>query len=220
MHARVGRWAILFVMAALLVAISTAAYAQGSVTSSLSGTVADATGAVVPGADVTAKNDATGSVFSAVSGGNGSFTIPAMEAGTYTVTVKLMGFKTALLKNVTLSAGVTANVKAVLELGGLEETVVVSGAQEIIQTQTTAVATTLSSRQLANLPVPGRAAFDIVNFIPGVAQTGGSIRGGTVNGLPQSAVNITLDGMNIQDNFAKTWDGMFTRVSPRTSWTR
>ncbi len=51
--------------------------------------------------------------------------------------------------------------------------------------------------------------------MPGVATTTGSLRDGTVNGLPQSAVNITLDGMNIQDNYAKSWDGMFTRVSPR-----
>ncbi|MCU0252245.1 MAG: TonB-dependent receptor [Vicinamibacterales bacterium] len=48
-----------------------------------------------------------------------------------------------------------------------------------------------------------------------MATTTGSLRDGTVNGLPQSAVNITLDGMNIQDNYAKSWDGMFTRVSPR-----
>ncbi len=51
--------------------------------------------------------------------------------------------------------------------------------------------------------------------MPGVTTTTGSIRDATVNGLPQSAVNITLDGMNIQDNYAKSWDGMFTRVSPR-----
>jgi len=170
---------------------------------------------VVPGADVSVKNDGNASVFTAVSGDSGVFTIPAVPAGSYTVTVKLMGFKTAVLKGVVLNAGMTASVKAVLELGGLEETVVVAGATEIIQTQTTAVAATLNSRQIANLPIPGRGAFDIVNFLPGVAQSGGAIRGGTINGLPQSAVNITLDGMNIQDNYAKTYDGMFTRVSPR-----
>jgi len=108
-----------------------------------------------------------------------------------------------------------ANVKAVLTLGALEETVIVSGATEIIQTQATSVAATLGTKQIASLPVVGRGAFELVGYMPGVATTTGSLRDGTVNGLPQSAVNITLDGMNIQDNYAKSWDGMFTRVSPR-----
>ena len=90
-----------------------------------------------------------------------------------------------------------------------------SGATEIIQTQATSVAATLGTKQIASLPVVGRGAFELVGYMPGVATTTGSLRDGTVNGLPQSAVNITLDGMNIQDNYAKSWDGMFTRVSPR-----
>jgi len=207
-------WTLLLV--ALVAAFSPLpVLAQGSSTSTLSGTVTDATGGVVPGVDVTAKNDATGVLFNAVSGSNGSFTIPAVPSGTYTVTVRLMGFKTAVLKGVVVTNAGPANVKAVLELGGLEETVIVAGAQEIIQTQATSVAQTLSARQINNLPVPGRDAFSIVSYMPGVTTTDGSIRGSQVNGLPTSAVNITLDGMNIQDNYAKTWDGMFTRVSPR-----
>ncbi|MCX6538875.1 MAG: TonB-dependent receptor [Acidobacteria bacterium] len=216
MMARLFRVTMALLLVTMVAALSPLpAFAQGSATSTISGTVTDSTGGVVPGADVTAKNNATGVLLNAVSGSNGSFTIPAVSTGTYTVTVKLMGFKTAVLNEVTVTNAGPANVKAVLELGGLEETVIVAGAQEIIQTQATSVAQTLSSRQIANLPVPGRAAFDIVSYMPGVTSTDGSIRGSQVNGLPQSAVNITLDGMNIQDNYAKTWDGMFTRVSPR-----
>jgi hypothetical protein len=77
------------------------------------------------------------------------------------------------------------------------------------------VTTTLSQQQITSLPLPGRGAFDLVTFMPGVTTADGSSRGAMVNGLPASTVNITLDGMNIQDNYAKTWDGMFTRVSPR-----
>ena len=69
----------------------------------------------------------TGTVFTAVSGPNGAFTIPAMPPGTYTVTVTLMGFKTAVLNDVIANVAQPANVKAVLELGELEETVVVTG---------------------------------------------------------------------------------------------
>lgn len=192
-----------------------AVFAQGSSTSSISGTVVDTSGASVPGADITALNAANGTVFRAVSAEAGSFTIPAVPSGTYTITVALTGFKTAVLKEVQVSVGGPANVKATLQLGGLEETVTVGAGSEIVQTQSTAVSQTLSARQIANLPVPGRAAFDLVSYMPGVTSTDGSIRGATVNGLPQSAVNLTLDGMNIQDNYLKTSDGMFARVSPR-----
>ena len=200
---------------ALLLVTATGAFAQGGATSTLAGTVTDSSGGVVPGADVTAKNNATATTYTAVSGSNGGFTIPAIEPGAYTVTVSLMGFKTAVLNDVVINVAVPASVKAVLELGKLEETVVVEAAAQMVQTQTSAVSSTISANQITNLPLPGRGAFDFVTQLPGVAQTGGSSRGATVNGLPQSVVNITLDGMNIQDNYAKSWDGMFTRVSPR-----
>jgi hypothetical protein len=204
-----------FLALALVVFATAPAFAQGSATSSIAGTVVDTSGAGVPGADVTATNASNGSTFRAVSSENGAFTIPAIPTGTYGVTVSLQGFKTAILKDVVVTVAGPASVKATLQIGGVEETVTVASTSEIIQTQTTTVAQTLSARQIANLPVPGRAAFDLALYMPGVTTTNGSVRGSVVNGLPQSAVNITLDGMNIQDNFLKTTDGMFTRVSPR-----
>jgi hypothetical protein len=200
---------------ALVVLTATMAFAQGSSTSSIAGTVVDTSGAGVPGADVKATNAANGTTFNAVTGENGAFNIPAVPIGTYGVTVSLSGFKTAVLKDVIVTVAGPATIKATLQIGGVEETVVVGATSEIIQTQSTAVAQTLSARQIANLPVPGRAAFDLVSYMPGVTSSDGSIRGATVNGLPQSAINITLDGMNIQDNYLKTSDGMFARVSPR-----
>ena len=196
-------------------AFTAGAFAQGGATSAITGTVVDSSGGIVPGADVTAKNNATSTTYSAVSGGNGGFNIPAVDPGTYTVTVALMGFKTAVLNQVTVSGAAPANVKAVLELGKLEETVVVEAAAQLIQTQTTSVASTINVKQITNLPLQGRGAFDFVNQLPGVNSSSGSTRDAIVNGLPTGNVNITLDGMSIQDNYAKSWDGMFTRVSPR-----
>jgi hypothetical protein len=200
---------------ALAAAWAPHAFAQGGATSTIAGSVVDASGAVVPGADVVAKNVATNTAFTAVSGPDGAFVIPAVPPGTYSVTVTLTGFKTVVLNDVIANVAQTVTVKATLELGALEETVTVASASEIIQTQATAVAATLTKSQIASLPVVGRGAFELVGFMPGVQTTTGSLRDGTINGLPQSSVNITLDGMNIQDNYAKTWDGMFTRVSPR-----
>ncbi len=92
---------------------------------------------------------------------------------------------------------------------------VVEAATEILQSTKTSVATTLSQQQITNLTLPGRAAFDLVTYMPGVTTSDGSSRGAMVNGLPGRTVTITLDGMNIQDNYLKTSDGMFARVSPR-----
>ena len=198
----------------MLALAGTLAYGQGATTTSLSGTVTDSSGAVVPGAEVTIKNNGTGAAFNTVTGANGTFTVPALQPGTYTVTVALMGFKTWTAPDVIVNVATPASVRAVLELGKLEETVIVEGATQIVQTQTSAIASTISTKQITTLP-GGRDMFGLMMLMPGVSTSSSSVRYGTVNGLPQSAVNITLDGMNIQDNYLKTTDGMFTRVSPR-----
>ena len=207
-------FAIVLLTAALGMA-STLAFAQGgATTTTLSGVVADTSGAVVPGADVTVKNTATAETYSAVTGGNGAFSVASLVPGTYTVTVALQGFKTAVLNNVVLNAGVPAAVSVKLEVGALEETVVVQATTELVQTQSAAVAQTLSVRQITSLPLSSRSVFDFLQSLPGVT-TASNVRSGNISGLPQGAVNITLDGMNIQDNMLKSSDGMFSLVSPR-----
>ena len=197
---------------------SMSAYAQGGgATTSLSGTVTDASGAVIPGATVVVRNNATSTEYPATTNENGHFTVPAIDAGTYTVTVTLMGFKTAVLSDVRVNASVPATVKVALEVGGLEETVVVQGGSEIIQTQSPAVTATIDANQILKLPTGSRSGLDFVALLPGVNTPGGpgGTRNSTVNGLPQSTINITLDGMSVQDNHLKTGDGFFARVSPR-----
>jgi hypothetical protein len=200
---------------ALCAIVGTNAYAQGgAATSSLAGVVTDTSGAVIPGATITVKNDATATEFTAVSNEQGAFTVPAIDPGGYTVTVTLQGFKTAVLNNVRVTAAVPATVKVALEVGGVEETIQVSAGSEIVQTQSAAVATTLDANQILKLPTGSRSALTFVTSLPGVNTPGGD-RQSTINGLPQSTINITIDGMSAQDNYLKTTDGFFARVSPR-----
>jgi hypothetical protein len=190
------------------------AFAQGTATSSISGVVVDSEGGFVPGATVAVKNESTATEYTTVTSANGTFTVPAVNVGTYTVTVSLHGFKTAVAKGVVVTAGVPGTVRVVLEVGGLTETVVVLGATELIQTQSAAASTVVNTKAITSLPVNSRSGLDFTQFLPGV-QTASSVRNSTVNGLPQSSISITLDGVNIQDNTLKSTDGFFAIVSPR-----
>jgi len=201
---------------ALLVTIVAASpgYAQGSFFTSLSGQVVDSSGGVIPGADVKVKNNGTGAEFNTVSASDGGFTIPSLPGGTYSVTVALMGFKTAVLNEVTLNAAIPANVKVTLAVGTLEENVTVTGDSAlVVQTQTPSIATNLTALQIVSLPLSSRNALDSLTSLAGF-NTSGTARNSTVNGLPKAAINITLDGMNIQDNYLKTSDGYFARLTP------
>ena len=204
---------LIFVVACVV--LSTAvAYGQGGTSSSLSGKVVDASGAAVPGARVDAKSKGTGAVYNAVTTAQGTFSIPALNPGTYTVTVSLSGFKTVVLNDVVLNAAVPASVRATLEVGAIQEAVTVEAATEIIQTQATAISTTVEVNQIAKIPVSSRSALDFLPMLPGVNTPAGS-RDSIIMGLPQNTINITLDGVNIQDNTLKTTDGFFAIVSPR-----
>src|SRR5258705_9429916 len=84
--------AVVLLLVGLLVPAS--AFAQGGTTSTISGTILDNTGGVVPGANVSAKHNATGVAQEAITNADGSFSIPGLQVGAYTVTVSLQGFKT------------------------------------------------------------------------------------------------------------------------------
>src|SRR5438034_348444 len=125
----------------------------GGTTATLNGIVVDTTGAMVPGADVVAKHNATGVTVSAVSNTDGVFSFPALNTGTYTVTVSLQGFKTYVANNVVLTSGTGANLRVPLEVGVIEEQVTVSSASEIVQTQSATITTTINTNQISKLPL-------------------------------------------------------------------
>src|SRR3989441_993409 len=189
-------------------------FAQGGTTSVLAGVVVDTSAGVIPGADVVAKQNATGVTVSAVTNSDGVFSFPALNTGTYTVTVSLQGFKTYISNDVVLTSGTGANLRIPLEVGVIEESVTVSSASEIVQTQSSTITTTINTNQIQKLPLTSRSAMDFVPFMPGVTTPNGN-RQSTINGLPRGTINITLDGVNIQDNTNRSTDGFFAIVSPR-----
>jgi len=194
--------------------VTTLAFGQGSVTATLTGTVVDTSGGAIPGATVIVRNSGTGVTTETVTSSQGTFTVPALLPGTYSVTVSLTGFKTAVFNDVRLNAGVPANLAVRMEIGGLEETITVEGATALVQTVSSAVSSTINTEQIQSLPLTSRNVMDFVTFLPGVSTAGGN-RQSSINGLPRGAINITLDGVNIQDNTLRSTDGFFTIVQPR-----
>ncbi len=194
--------------------LSAPAAGQGGVTSTISGIVTDNTGAIVPGASVVVVHKATGVSQESATNSEGSFAFPSMSPGTYTVTVSLTGFRTVVINEVVVTSGSPAAVRATLEVGGLQEQVTVTSSSEIVQTQSPTVSSTVTSTQITKLPLTSRSAMDFVNFLPGVSTPAGN-RDATINGLPRGMINITLDGVNIQDNTLRSTDGFFAIVSPR-----
>lgn len=201
---------------ALLIATSGAlAIGQVSSTGSLAGTVTDQAGAVVAGATITVKNNATGAEFTTQTSDNGTFIVPSLAVGTYTVTITAQGFKQAILQEVKIDVGKASSVNVALEPGQISESVTITGAGgELLQTQSANVATTITGRQITELPFTSRDALDLVLLLPGTAQAGRP-RASSVNGLPKGALNITIDGVNVQDNLLKSSDGFFTYIRPR-----
>jgi hypothetical protein len=202
------------VSAISLTLLSVLTFGQISSTSPLSGAVTDPTGAVVPNATITVRNNATGQEFKSNTANNGIFTIPALGVGVYTVTIEAQGFKKAVVNDVKIDAATPASVNVALEIGAQSETVVVQGGAEVLQTQSANVSTTITGRQIIDLPFTSRDALDLVLLLPGTS-TPGRPRTSTVNGLPKGALNITMDGINIQDNTLKSSDGFFTYIRPR-----
>jgi hypothetical protein len=196
--------------------VSSLASGQGA-TAPLSGVVVDKDGGVMPGVTVVVKDNASGANLPAVvTNEAGLFTVASLNPGAYTVTVSLTGFKTAVVNDVRVTTGVPANIgKVTLDVGQISETIEVTANAEVVQTQATAITSTLSSNQIKNLPLITKNVLNFVTFLPGV-DTGGthSQRASTVAGLPQNTLAISIDGVNSQDNFNKSTDGFFSIITP------
>ena len=182
-------------------------------TSRLDGVVTDPTGAAVPGAEVTVTNLATDQSFKTTTAEDGGWAVPSMAAAKYKIAVSKSGFRVGLTSGIEVSAGVPATVNIKLEVGASTETVEVVGGAEIVQTSSAAVSSTIGGRQIFELPFATRNAVELLVTQPGV-QTPGNPRSSSVNGLPRGALNVTIDGMNTQDNMLKSSDGFFSYIYP------
>ena len=140
---------------ALILAVTTAARAQGT-TSRVGGTVTDKSGGAVPGASVTLTSDGTAISLTTTTNQVGNYSFEAVQVGRYTLAVELQGFKRFVAPGVNVSIGEPAIVNAVMEPGGVAETVEVSAATQIVQTGTSGnLGSTFDQRTIESLPILG-----------------------------------------------------------------
>jgi hypothetical protein len=169
----------------------------------LAGTVFDSSGAVLPGASVTATSLQTNQAQTGVSGPTGAFLFPQLPPGTYKVVIELSGFKTATYPEIIVNVGQETSLTARLEIGGVAETVTVTGGSPLIQTTTPEVSRTVEQRQIIQLPLNGRDPVQLIRLQAGVPGIATRMNTGISGGRPTWS-QVTQDGINIQDNFIRT----------------
>jgi hypothetical protein len=184
-----------------------AAFAQKS-TGEIKGTVFDPSNAVVPNAAVTAKDLATGLTYTATSGADGAYLVPNLLPGNYDVSVTAPGFRTSLLSRVVVETGRTTDLPVRLTIGTISQTVEVTGTVAMLELTSNQVASTIRNDYIKDLPLSGRDTLSFASLTPGYA-------GGTFNGLFQSALNISLDGTNVNDTRNKSGSGFSSLVPLR-----
>src|SRR5437764_7243120 len=131
----------------LMCLLALTAFGQ-TTTGSLTGTITDPSGAVVPGATIKVVNADTGSERSAESNSQGVFDLQTLQPGKYTITVDAKGFKRAVSRDIIVSVSVVAQVTIPLEVGQASETVTVTASQEVINTSNPSVTNIINTRQV------------------------------------------------------------------------
>ena len=194
-----SRVAILSLLAIGLVLPSAFAQVRGTFT----GLVSDPTGAVIPGANVTATNEGTGVSTTRPTNSAGFYTIPDLQPGFYTMRAAAQGFKSFVNAHVELTVGYTQKIDFKLEVGAVTQSVTVEGQAPVVDTETDRLSELVTARQVANLPLNGRNVFQMIQLAPGALNTTGvdtepGNRGFTtvVNGARVNMNGYLLDGVS------------------------
>ncbi len=201
-----SRTKLLVAVTSCFLALSTLAFTQ-SATSSLRGTITDAKGLVVAGATVTIAHATTGFSRTATTDGQGAYQFLEVPPATYVMTVSALGFATTKRDNVVLPVSSPVTLNLSLQVQGGTVVVEVSAETPQVNTQDATLGNNFNSRQLIDLPSEGRDPAAILSLQPGVVFIGKTTdamqdndsRGGSVNGARSDQTNITLDGLDDND---------------------
>jgi len=195
------RWCFTLCCSFVLFALSVPPAAAQETTATITGTVSDQSGAVLPGVVVSVKHVATGRLFEGVTSAEGGYLVPLLPIGDYELTFTLSGFQSRIVRGVTLAVNDRARVDATLATGGVSEVVQVTG-RSLTQT-TTAVQNLIDSRQVQELPINNRNFAKLAELAPGVSsdladEVGVGLTSNmslSVNGARRNGLNWLVDGV-------------------------
>ncbi len=182
----IGRFAVLFAGAAFML--------HGQSTSSLRGTVTDPQGAVIPEAVVTLSNTSTGWSRQLVSDGAGEYQFLQVAPGEYKLTASKPGFSTVTREQIKLLVNVPSTLDIQMEVGATGELVNVTADAQLVNTVDASVGNAFNQNQIRQLPLDTRNIVQLLSLQPGVTSTG------EVMGSRRDQNNVTLDGVDVNDN--------------------
>ena len=183
---------LIFLTGIVLALSASGLFAQS--TGQISGSVRDATGAVVPGAQVAITNQATGVTNPVRTNEAGEFILPALTAGTYEVSAEAKGFQKVSQRDIVLQVGGKVRVELTLQVAGTTTTVEVTGTLTTVETDTAAISGVITGNQILNLALPARNFVALAMLVPGAAPQ---------NGLNTDAVGV-LGNVEVSFNGGRT----------------
>jgi outer membrane receptor protein involved in Fe transport len=180
-----------------------------SADATLTGTVKDSSGAILPGATITVRNRGTNDSRTTLSGAEGLYRVTNLPRGSYDVKAELQGFQTVTQTDVLLTVGETVRLDFAMTVGGLNETVSVTSQATLVNTEEGRLSNLVDEKRVSELPLNGRNAFQLMELQPGATGNpgnvvlGGSAGGNSafVNGQRNRANNFLLDGTDNNDQF-------------------
>jgi hypothetical protein len=173
----------------------------------ITGTVSDASGAVMAGVTVTAVNTATNQKRQATTNDTGIYSLPYLVPGTYDLRVESSGFKASTRKGVELQVGAVARIDFNLEVGEVSQQVEVSGGAPLLNTETVALGTVIENKRIVDLPLNGRNYLQLVTLSPNVTTEGGAGGAGGLQGGARSTTSLSIAGQRLEYN-RYTLDGV------------
>jgi len=198
---------ICYVFLATLMAVTLDQVGWSQGTTSLSGTVTDKSGAVIPGVEVTATNLATNATRANLSNETGRYVFPQMPPGTYKIEFKMEGFSTVVRDNVVLPIGTPQVLSISLEVGTIAQNILVEGGAVPVNTIDASEGTPFTELQVKQLPLEARNPSQLLSLQAGVIWAGEGLsdqRQGSVFGSRPNQGNITLDGADVNDQVNQT----------------
>jgi len=208
----------LSVAAVILLCLFLSTQAFGQTDASVSGTVTDASGGVIPGVTVTATNDNTGIVTTMVTNAAGVYNFPRLLPGVYTVKAEQADFQPKTITKLSLLSSQQARLNFQLEVKGVETKVEIStSAEQLLLESGSSVGDVLDSEKVAELPLVNRNALDLVKVMSGVVMADDTIfnaNSSSFAGVSASGVNIQRDGVTVNDVRWPAGINAATRVNP------